>query len=77
MGVSKAMTAFLSGEMRDTVEIVSPSPIGMVDGRLIAQNPAGSWVLERFFSRKDRAKLFRRWPGASSMWVKVGLLPNG
>jgi hypothetical protein len=30
-GVPKAMTAFLSGEMRDTVEI----------------HPAGSWVLEK------------------------------
>ncbi|CAD6570996.1 MAG: hypothetical protein TREMPRED_000090, partial [Tremellales sp. Tagirdzhanova-0007] len=56
LGVSKAMTAFLSGEMRDTVEL----------------HPAGSWVLEKFFSRRDRAKLFRRWPGASSMWVKGG-----
>ncbi|KAK4688097.1 hypothetical protein P7C73_g2023, partial [Tremellales sp. Uapishka_1] len=55
-GVSKAMTAFLSGEMRDTVEL----------------HPAGSWVLEKFFSRKERAKLFRRWPGASSMWIKGG-----
>ncbi|ORX35684.1 Lecithin:cholesterol acyltransferase-domain-containing protein [Kockovaella imperatae] len=56
LGVSKAMTAFLSGEMRDTVDM----------------NPVGSWVLEKFFSRKERAKLFRRWPGASSMWVKGG-----
>ncbi|WVF71237.1 hypothetical protein IAT40_006037 [Kwoniella sp. CBS 6097] len=56
LGVSKAMTAFLSGEMRDTVEL----------------HPAGSWVLEKFFSRRERAKLFRRWPGASSMWMKGG-----
>ncbi|WWC89112.1 uncharacterized protein L201_004030 [Kwoniella dendrophila CBS 6074] len=56
LGVSKAMTAFLSGEMRDTVEI----------------HPAGSWVLEKFFSRRERAKLFRRWPGSTSMWMKGG-----
>ncbi|KIR59655.1 phospholipid:diacylglycerol acyltransferase [Cryptococcus bacillisporus CA1873] len=56
LGVSKAMTAFLSGEMRDTVEL----------------HPAGSWVLEKFFSRRERAKLFRRWPGSSSMWLKGG-----
>ncbi|TXT12886.1 hypothetical protein VHUM_01287 [Vanrija humicola] len=56
LGVPKAMTAFLSGEMRDTVEI----------------NPFGSYVLERFFSRKERASLFRNWPGASSMWMKGG-----
>ncbi|OCF30537.1 phospholipid:diacylglycerol acyltransferase [Kwoniella heveanensis BCC8398] len=56
LGVSKAMTAFLSGEMRDTVEL----------------HPAGSWVLEKFFSRRERAKLFRRWPGSTSMWMKGG-----
>ncbi|KAG8909366.1 hypothetical protein FRC00_010267 [Tulasnella sp. 408] len=50
------MTAFLSGEMKDTVEV----------------NPAGSYVLEKFFSRKDRAKLFRSWAGGASMWVKGG-----
>jgi phospholipid:diacylglycerol acyltransferase len=57
-------------------------------GLTMLQHPAGSWVLEKvgdsseatpraqlidqFFSRKERAKLFRRWPGASSMWIKVG-----
>lgn len=55
-GVPKAMTAFLSGEMRDTVEI----------------HPLGSYVLEKFFSRRERANLFRKWPGASSMWMKGG-----
>lgn len=28
-------------------------------------------VLERFFSRKERAKLFRSWAGSASMWIKV------
>ncbi len=56
LGLPKAMTPFLSGEMRDTVEI----------------NPLGSYVLEKFFSRKERAELFRRWPGASSMYMKGG-----
>ncbi|BEJ02371.1 hypothetical protein CcaverHIS631_0701660 [Cutaneotrichosporon cavernicola] len=56
LGVPKAMTAFMSGEMRDTVEI----------------NPLGSYVLEKFFCRKERADLFRRWPGASSMYMKGG-----
>ncbi|KAL7421935.1 phospholipid:diacylglycerol acyltransferase [Cryptotrichosporon argae] len=56
LGVAKAMTAFLSGEMRDTVEL----------------HPAGSYVLEKFFSRRERAKLFRKWPGSSSMWIKGG-----
>ncbi|KZO93943.1 phospholipid/diacylglycerol acyltransferase [Calocera viscosa TUFC12733] len=55
-GVAKAMTAFLSGEMKDTVEI----------------NPAGSYVLERYFSRKERASLFRSWAGSASMWIKGG-----
>lgn len=56
LGVPKAMTAFLSGEMKDTVEL----------------NPTGSYVLERFFSRKERAKLFRSWAGSASMWIKGG-----
>ncbi|THH06959.1 hypothetical protein EW145_g3711 [Phellinidium pouzarii] len=56
LGVPKAMAAFLSGEMRDTVEI----------------NPTGAYVLERFFSRKERARLFRSWAGSASMWIKGG-----
>jgi len=28
-------------------------------------------VLERFFSRKERARLFRSWAGSASLWVKV------
>ncbi|KAL4079206.1 Lecithin:cholesterol/phospholipid:diacylglycerol acyltransferase [Scleroderma citrinum] len=56
LGVTKAMSAFLSGEMKDTVQM----------------NPAGAYVLERFFSRKERRKLFRSWAGSASMWVKGG-----
>ncbi|KAL5483275.1 LRO1 [Sanghuangporus weigelae] len=52
----KAMTAFLSGEMKDTVEL----------------HPIGAYVLERFFSRRERAKLFRSWAGSASMWIKGG-----
>ncbi|KAI0343373.1 phospholipid:diacylglycerol acyltransferase [Trametopsis cervina] len=56
LGVAKAMSAFLSGEMKDTVQM----------------NPAGAYVLERFFSRKERRKLFHSWPGSASMWIKGG-----
>ncbi|KAL5521320.1 hypothetical protein ACEPAG_9244 [Sanghuangporus baumii] len=56
LGVPKAMTAFLSGEMKDTVEL----------------HPIGAYVLERFFSRRERAKLFRSWAGSASMWIKGG-----
>ncbi|KII96161.1 hypothetical protein PLICRDRAFT_35093 [Plicaturopsis crispa FD-325 SS-3] len=56
LGVTKAMAAFLSGEMKDTVQI----------------NPAGAYVLERFFSRKERQKLFHSWAGSGSMWIKGG-----
>ncbi|KAF9460770.1 Lecithin:cholesterol/phospholipid:diacylglycerol acyltransferase [Collybia nuda] len=52
----KAMAAFLSGEMKDTVQM----------------NPAGAYVLEQFFSRKERQKLFRSWAGSASMWIKGG-----
>ncbi|KIK61203.1 hypothetical protein GYMLUDRAFT_43281 [Collybiopsis luxurians FD-317 M1] len=54
--VAKAMAAFLSGEMKDTVQM----------------NPAGSYVLERFFSRAERRKLFLSWAGSASMWIKGG-----
>ncbi|KAI0745619.1 phospholipid:diacylglycerol acyltransferase [Earliella scabrosa] len=54
--LAKAMAAFLSGEMKDTVQV----------------NPAGAYVLERFFSRKERQKLFRSWAGSASMWIKGG-----
>nr|GAT57883.1 phospholipid:diacylglycerol acyltransferase [Mycena chlorophos] len=56
LGVASAMSAFLSGEMKDTV----------------ALNPAGAYVLERFFSRAERQRLFRSWAGSASMWVKGG-----
>ncbi|KAF9564814.1 phospholipid:diacylglycerol acyltransferase [Agrocybe pediades] len=56
LGVAKAMAAFLSGEMKDTVQM----------------NPAGAYVLERFFSRKERQTLFRSWAGSASMWIKGG-----
>ncbi|KAJ3784308.1 phospholipid:diacylglycerol acyltransferase [Lentinula aff. detonsa] len=55
LGVAKAMAAFLSGEMKDTVQM----------------NPAGSYVLERFFSRAERRKLFLSWAGSASMWIKA------
>lgn len=56
LGVAKAMAAFLSGEMKDTVQM----------------NPAGAYVLERFFSRKERRSLFLSWSGSASMWMKGG-----
>ncbi|KAF8813753.1 phospholipid:diacylglycerol acyltransferase [Phlegmacium glaucopus] len=56
LGVAKAMSAFLSGEMKDTVQL----------------HPAGAYVLERFFSRKERQALFRSWAGSASLWLKGG-----
>lgn len=50
------MAALLSGEMRDTVTL----------------SPAVIYLLERFFSRSERAKLFRSWAGAASMMLKGG-----
>jgi phospholipid:diacylglycerol acyltransferase len=47
------MAALLSGEMRDTVEI----------------NQAAVYLLERVFSRMERAKLFRSWAGAVSRFL--------
>lgn len=56
LGVAKSMAAFLSGEMKDTVQM----------------NPAGAYVLERFFSREERKALFRSWAGSASLWMKGG-----
>lgn len=52
------MAALLSGEMKDTVEV----------------NPAAAFLLEKMFSRKERADLFRSWAGSASMWLKVNIL---
>ncbi|CEH17644.1 phospholipid:diacylglycerol acyltransferase [Ceraceosorus bombacis] len=56
LGVPKAMAALLSGEMRDTVELP----------------PAAAYLLEKFFSRSERAKLFQSWAGSASMMIKGG-----
>lgn len=56
LGVPKTMAALLSGEMRDTVELP----------------PAGAYLLEKFFSRAERARLFRTWAGSASMVIKGG-----
>ncbi|KAF7321540.1 Phospholipid:diacylglycerol acyltransferase [Mycena kentingensis (nom. inval.)] len=56
LGVAKAMAAFLSGEMKDTVQM----------------NPTSAYILERFFSRAERQRLFRSWAGSASMWIKGG-----
>jgi phospholipid:diacylglycerol acyltransferase len=56
VGVPKAMTAMLSGETRDTMSLGS----------------FGAYLLEKFFSRRERATLFRTWPGGSSMLPKGG-----
>lgn len=56
LGVPKAMAALLSGEMRDTVEVP----------------PAAAFLLEKFFSRRERARLFRTWAGSASMIIKGG-----
>ncbi|EGO00883.1 hypothetical protein SERLA73DRAFT_50487 [Serpula lacrymans var. lacrymans S7.3] len=59
--LAKAMAAFLSGEMKDTVQM----------------NPAGAYVLEKFFSRKERQKLFRSWAGSASLWIKASPISSG
>jgi len=66
------MAAFLSGEMKDTVQM---NPAGAY-GRLIISSVnlnlhTSPVVLERFFSREERKALFRSWAGSASMWMKV------
>ena len=56
LGVPKALAAFISGEMRDTV----------------LQQPIAEFILEKFFSRRERAELFRSWGGLASLLPKGG-----
>ncbi|KAI9604761.1 hypothetical protein H4Q26_002730 [Puccinia striiformis f. sp. tritici PST-130] len=56
LGVPKTMAALLSGEMRDTAEL----------------NPAGVYILEKLFSRRERAAMFRSWAGSAALWPKGG-----
>ncbi|PLW49115.1 hypothetical protein PCASD_02997 [Puccinia coronata f. sp. avenae] len=56
LGVPKTLAALLSGEMRDTVEL----------------NPAGVYILEKLFSRRERAGMFRSWAGSAALWPKGG-----
>lgn len=58
IGVPKALTAMLSGETRDTMSLGS----------------FGAYLLEKFFSRRERASLMRTWAGGSSMLPKGGNL---
>ncbi|KAF4567493.1 hypothetical protein EYR36_011115 [Pleurotus pulmonarius] len=76
LGVAKAMAALLSGEMKDTVQMNPAGAYGM--SIIVVTRPARLLtvsclsVLERFFSMKERQKLFRSWAGAASMWIKGG-----
>ncbi|KAG4304585.1 hypothetical protein PORY_001978 [Pneumocystis oryctolagi] len=54
LGTPKAVTALLSGEVKDTAQLNAISVYG----------------LERFFSRTERAQLFRSLPGLASMLPK-------
>ncbi|KAG0051321.1 hypothetical protein BGZ83_003851 [Gryganskiella cystojenkinii] len=56
LGVPKTLAAVLSGEVRDTAQLGAVS----------------AYVLEKFFSRRERADLFRSWGGLSSMIPKGG-----
>ena len=56
LGVPKALTSLLSGETRDTMALGS----------------FGAYVLEKFFSRRERTKLMRSWFGGASMLPKGG-----
>ncbi|GAN06724.1 phospholipid/diacylglycerol acyltransferase [Mucor ambiguus] len=56
LGVPKAVTSLISGETRDTMALGS----------------FGAFVLEKFFSRRERTRLLRSWMGGSSLLPKGG-----
>ena len=68
------MSAFLSGEMKDTVELNPAGAYGTCPSLFTCIYASQKWtlVLEKFFSRKERQRLFRSWAGSASMWIKVG-----
>lgn len=70
------MAAFLSGEMKDTVQMNPAGAYGLCLTRCFNYKvlTVDVQVLERFFSKKERAKLFRSWVGSASMWIKVAVL---
>ncbi|RKP02736.1 hypothetical protein CXG81DRAFT_10415 [Caulochytrium protostelioides] len=56
LGLPKTLSALFTGESKDTTEL----------------GTFGTYVFERFFSKRERAEIFRRWPGLSSMNCKGG-----
>ncbi|KAJ3056537.1 hypothetical protein HK097_006170 [Rhizophlyctis rosea] len=56
LGVPKSVSSVISGETRDTAHL----------------NAFGAYILEHFFSRQERADLFRSWGGLSSMFLYGG-----
>lgn len=56
LGVPKTVPSFISGEMRDTAQL----------GWFMSS------ILERVFTRQERAGLFRNWGGVASMIPKGG-----
>jgi phospholipid:diacylglycerol acyltransferase len=67
------MAAFLSGEMKDTVQMHPVGAYGLYLFPVIVFSIRFPvfLVLERFFSRKERQTLFRSWAGSASMWLKA------
>ncbi|CAN3360912.1 phospholipid:diacylglycerol acyltransferase [Diutina catenulata] len=58
LGTPKSITALLSGEMKDTVQL----------------NAVAVYGLEKFFSRKERVNMLRTFGGVASMFPKGGSL---
>lgn len=68
------MSAFMSGEMKDTVQMNPAGEYGMCFLRRdihYSTHPHLCEVLDRFFSKQERRRLFRSWAGSASMWIKV------
>ena len=57
LGTPKAVSALLSGEMKDTAQL----------------NSFGVYGLEKFYSRKERATILWSFPGLASMLPKGNL----
>ena len=68
------MAAFMSGEVRfSRPDLWTGGMLTSMQMRdTVELNPAGVYLLEKLFSKQERAKLFRSWAGAASMLLKGG-----
>lgn len=73
LDVPKAITSLLSGKNAHVLRIPSIKQYMIGETRdTMALGSFGAYILEKFFSRRERSKLMRSWMGGASMLPKGG-----